>query len=118
MISEGAEVLARYTSSFYAGSPAVLRNGNAYYVAFRSDGMLEDELISDLADELSLSKAPVKLDEGVTAVRRGDYLFIINFSDKESSFTPDYEMRDLLTGKNISGEETLPVNGVMVLEEI
>lgn len=117
VISEGAEVLGRYTSSFYAGSPAVLRNGNAYYVAFRSDGALEDVLISDLADELSLSKAPVKLEEGVTAVRRGDYLFIINFSDKESSFTPDHEMRDLLTGKTISGEETLPVNGVMVLTD-
>ena len=50
-------------------------------------------------------------------VRRGDYLFIINFSDKESSFTPDHEMRDLLTGKTISGEETLPVNGVMVLTD-
>ena len=60
----------------------------------------------------------MKLEEGVTAVRRGDYLFIINFSDKESSFTPDHEMRDLLTGKTISGEEILPVNGVMVLEEI
>lgn len=43
-----------------------------------------------------------------------DYIF----SSSCQSFTPDHEMRDLLTGKNISGEEILPVNGVMVLEEI
>lgn len=115
VISQGAEVLGTYATSFYASSPAVLKNGNAYYIAFRSDGTFEDDFFSSLIDELSLPKAPVTGEKGVTAVMRGKYVFVINFSDKESSFTPSYPMRDLITERVVEGEEKLPRNGVMVL---
>ncbi len=116
VISEGAEVLATYSSSFYKGIPALLKNGNAYYIAFRSDGSLEDDLFSRLSSELSLPSAPFKGEKGVVGVMRGKYMFVFNFSDKDSRFTPDYPMKDLLSGRSVEGEVELEVNGVMVLE--
>ena len=43
-------------------------------------------------------------------------MFVFNFSDKDSRFTPDYPMKDLLFGRSVEGEVELEVNGVMVLE--
>ncbi len=91
--SKGAEVLARYTSEFYAGSPAVTRNlygkGTAYYIGFRAGHDFHAAFYGKLATQLGLQRAlEAPLPEGVTVQVREDgesrFLFLMNFSGVEA----------------------------------
>lgn len=87
--ARGAEVLATYTSEFYAGFPALLCNhygkGMVYYQAFRDTGAFKDAVLSQIVTELGIPSAlPLPLPVGVTAHKRYDrdteYLFVENYS--------------------------------------
>lgn len=82
------EVLARYKSDFYAGSPAVTRNsfgkGNAYYIAARTERAYLTDLYSSILKSCGI-KPLAKLNGGATVTQRGDKIFLMNFSDSESS---------------------------------
>ena len=87
--TKGTEVLARYASEFYKGTPAVTRNsygkGSAYYIAFRTGPDFHSQFYSKLAEQLGLLRVlPTALPRGVTAQARqaGDkrFLFLLNFS--------------------------------------
>jgi len=90
--SRGAQVLARYASEFYAGTPAITRNihgaGAAYYLAFKGDRAFHAEFYGKLAEQLGLRRTVNgPLPEGVTAqVREGQdgvkFLFLLDFSGK------------------------------------
>jgi beta-galactosidase len=85
--TEGAQVLARYTTDFYAGQPAVTVNqfgkGRAFYVAARLDDRFTDDFIGHLTDGLPRAiQSP--LPQGVTASLRSDgataFVFLLNFN--------------------------------------
>lgn len=83
-----AETLATYNQDFYAGYPAITRNGNAYFVAARLTEESNRAFYLALAKQLGiptlLPNLAVETNGQVTAQVRGvvgeAYLFVLNFS--------------------------------------
>lgn len=120
-VGENARVLARYSSSYYAGTPALIRNrfgkGEAYYFggAFALDTartFLEKLGVAEPYGEM------VSLPEGCElAVRKGEkasYLFVLNYLAETVKLTLKRRLRDLWTGKDELGEAELERYGVRV----
>lgn len=83
------EILGKYKNDFYANSPAVTRNifgnGTAYYIAARTGADYLKTLYGGILSEIGFNM-PIDFDENsVSVTQRGDKLFVMNFSDKESS---------------------------------
>ena len=57
-----------------------------------------------------------ELPYGVVAVERGGVVFMQNYSGKECTVALDKAYHELLTDRDVSGEVTLPICGVMVLK--
>ncbi|MBQ8782208.1 MAG: beta-galactosidase [Clostridia bacterium] len=119
--SNGATVLGEYEEDFYKNRPAVTvnnyGNGKAYYVAFRNDGDFADEFCNKLSGEASITPdCSIKAGEGISVRKRGNLIFVMNFADGEAKATLDREYTDVLNGKALSGEITLPICGYLVLE--
>ena len=80
-------MLGEYNSDFYSGSPAVTVNtygkGKAYCAAFASEGDFQKDFCAFLMGELDLRPdCDIVLTEGVTLRKRGDLIFVMNFSDR------------------------------------
>ena len=123
--AENAEVLARYTTDYYKGMPALTRNrygnGSAYYVAARTLNDFDTKFFGNIIDELELRRAiDIELPLGVNAQLREDeenkYIFLMNFSEEEKSVVLDKEYLDLLSDSKVSGEVKLDKYKVMVLK--
>jgi beta-galactosidase len=91
--TEGAKVLAKFTTDFYAAQPAVTMNkfgkGKAYYIASRNDDRFNDDFIGALVKKLKLRHAlngAGKPPPGVTATFRTDgdreWIFLMNFTGR------------------------------------
>ena len=115
----GAEALGAFGNEFYAGMPAVTKNrygkGTAYYVAFVPD----QTFISDFTDPIikNVGLQPdlqPDLPHGVLVRKRGDLTFVMNFTDREKSFTLKESKSDHFTGEIIS-DLSLPPFGYAVL---
>lgn len=120
--TEGAEVLAVYEDDYVAGTPCITRNtfekGQAYYLAGQCDETFLREFYRALEDRLSIPAAMnCELPDGVIARRRGRAVFVQNYSGKPAPLSLPSPCVDLLTGKTLSGEVTLPACGVMVLSD-
>lgn len=118
----GAEALGTYGNDFYAGLPCLTRHafgrGAAYYLAAKVEQAGLDAIYAELIDALALSRAlPVDLPYGVVATRRGEAVFLQNYSGQARTVALPGAFTDLLTGARLDGEAALPVNGVMVLVE-
>lgn len=100
--TQGAEVLARYASEFYAGTPALTRNrfgaGTATYAAFRSGPDFLDALTAACLKHAGLPK-PWSLPPGVTVqVRKSataSFAFFLNFTDQTHSIAREELARHL-----------------------
>ncbi len=83
------EVLGVYKSDFYAGEPAMTKhccgNGIAYYIAARTDEEHLKELYSEIIKDNSIISMIDGADENILVTKRGDNVFMMNFSDKCSS---------------------------------
>lgn len=121
---QGAEVLATYTTDFYAGMAAVTRNaygkGKAYYVAFRDDGAFTDRLVEDLLRETGItSDFDGPLPEGVTAHSRTDdetvFVFLQNFSREEKETSTAHAWITADTGETVTGAITLKPYETVIL---
>lgn len=104
-----AEVLGSYESDFYKDMPAITKNkfgdGEAYYLAFRSDIDFNRDLYTEMIEELDLNRAwNISMPEGVTAHAREDenkkYIFVENYTDEEHTLKTD-GYNDMLTGENV-----------------
>jgi beta-galactosidase len=126
MIQEkDAEVLARYSSQFYAGSPALTRHsygkGQAYYIGFRGDHDFHAEFYGKLLGQLSLPRAlRSALPTGVTAQVRqnehGRFLFLLNFTAESHQIDlGDAPAKDMLSSQTVSGKYPLAPHGHAVL---
>ncbi len=123
--AEGSEILATFTSEYFAGSPALTVNsygkGKAYYLAGRAQGEFLSEFYCKLVADLSIQRAmDVELPFGVTAQLRTDgttrYVFLLNFSDHDVKLDLDARYTDLLSGNAVDGALTLERYGVAVLK--
>ncbi len=103
--SEGAEVLGRYTSDFYAGMPALTKNtfgeGQAYYLAAASSPAFYSDFIGTLCAEKGIEPVLVT-PRGVEATLRknetGAYTFVLNHTDEKQEIALPRAYTDLLTG--------------------
>lgn len=118
--SLGAEILGEYRSDFYSGMPAVTKNlygkGEAYYVAFRNDGEFLTDFCQKLIVESSIeSDIGIDLPYGVTARKRGNMIFIMNFNDSLVSVSLDKEYKNVLDG-SLTKNAVIPSYGYLILE--
>lgn len=119
--AENAEVLAHYKSDFYYDTPAVTKNnygkGTAYYVAFCDKGRFSEEFCEEIIKEYDIkADTEIKADSGVSIRKRGNVIFIMNFSDGVANVTLDQEYLDIVNGTSVSGEVTINECGYLVLE--
>lgn len=117
----GAEVEGIYTSDWYAGQPCLTRHtygkGEAWYLAAKADQNALNALYRRLAERARLPRAmDTELPYGVVAVERGGVVFLQNYSGEERTVALDKAYHELLTDRDVSGEVTLPICGVMVLK--
>ena len=117
----GAEVEGTYTSDWYAGQPCLTRHtygkGEAWYLAAKADQNALNALYRRLAERAGLPRAmDTELPYGVVAVERGGVVFLQNYSGEERTVALDKAYHELLTDRDVSGEVTLPICGVMVLK--
>jgi beta-galactosidase len=86
---EGAEVIARYDSDFYAGMSAAtvnhFGNGHAYYVTFRDTGDFAPVILDEILQKAAItSDFDGTLPQGVSAHSRTDaertFVFLQNFN--------------------------------------
>jgi beta-galactosidase len=123
---ETAEALAAYEADFYKGRPSLTVNsfgkGKAYYIASRNKEDFNDEFFGTLIDNMKLKRTiNTELPSGVTAQMRtdgeNDYVFLMNFSDKEQIIKlDDSSYEDLIENAQVSKEIALSQYGLKVLK--
>ncbi len=117
--AETAEVLAVYDSDFYAGMPCVTRNafgaGTAYYIATRPEADCLDAFYGGVVAGVGAKSVVPGLPVGIQAARRGDVVFLMNFSGAPATVTLPAGI-DLVTGRTVGGEDALPVNGFRIVK--
>ena len=119
----GAQVLGTYESDFYAGAPAVTKNsygkGTAWYCAFRSDGGFTDDFCADLIAACDIAPdTAIRTPTAMFLRKRGDLIFLFNFSDAPQTALLDRPYRDVLNDATAEGPLTLPVCGCAVLRPV
>lgn len=124
--AEGATVLATYASEFYANTPALTVNrlgqGQAYYIAARTDARFLSDFYRRQIDALKLPRAiGIDLPPGITAQVRTDghrtFIFLLGFNREDQQLdlgTRQY--RNLLTHESLTGQITLPRYSALILE--
>lgn len=104
----GAHVLAKYASEFYAGTPAATENthskGKAWYVGSRLDHASLRKIIMHIVDDVHLS-ALVKEQTELEITKRQnsagqDIYFVLNMGKGKQPLPVEFQKgyRDLLTG--------------------
>ena len=121
--AEGAEILGEYASDFYAGQPAVTKHafgkGTAYLAAFRNDGGFADDFCAGLIKALALpADADITAPPEVNVRRRGDYVFLFNFSDAPQTAALNAPFTDAVSGEPLPGEIVLPVCGWLAVKPV
>ena len=121
---ETAQALATYEDDFYGGTPVVTRNnigaGLADYVATDPDDRFLDDYLGGLLARHDI-RAPLAAHSGVeVAVRTRDgrqLLFVLNHTDEEVlvPLPAGSELRDLVSGKPVSGSVPLAARDVWIL---
>lgn len=83
------EIIGRYKSDFYAGEPAAVRhkygNGMTYYLAARTEQSYLENLYSAILKDNEIKPILESFDCGILAAERGGKVFIMNFSDRDST---------------------------------
>lgn len=121
---EHAEVLARYASSYYAGTPALIRNrygkGEAYYFG----GAFALDTAKVFLEKLGAGtpwRETLELPECCElAVREKDgrrYFFVLNYAPESVKVEVKKELRELFAGELIKGEAELGAYEVKIFAE-
>lgn len=123
LMLKGAEPVAYYADSIYAGEPAISRNafglGTVYYLGTFGEPAMYDALLGHILGEAGLS-SQMQVPEGVDINWREDgshrYLFLINFNDSERTLAVPEGMKPLLGDAPSDGLVTLPGCGVCIYQ--
>ena len=116
-----AKALGAYTSSYYAGKPALIRNawgkGAAYYFgsAFNRNAARVFLAKLGLAEPYAgIMEIPEECELVTRNGQNAAYYFILNYSKKPAVITLKKELQDLYTGKPTMGRVELPPYGTAV----
>ena len=124
--ARGAEVLAQYADSFFAGRPAVTRNrvgsGQAVYIGTGLEREHLQEVLGEVFSETKI-RPPIQAARGVEVSVRGgetaEFLFVINHTaDTCEVAYGEWSGQDLLTGKHCAGETTIEPLGVRIIHRV
>lgn len=118
--ADGADVLARYEDDYTEGTPCLTRHafgsGSAYYLAAQPEEGFLHAFFRGLADALDIPRAlPDRLPKGVVAQKRGEAVFLQNYTGYEQQVSLPEPMTDLLTGEKTGEVLTLRPRGAAVL---
>lgn len=120
-VGEQAEVLGTYVSSYYAGTPALIRNsfgrGEAYYFG----GAFGEDAVKVFLEKLEVAEPYrdiMELPEGCElALREKEgkrYFFLLNYLPEAAKITLKKALVNLWTGEKEEGEIILDKYGVRV----
>ena len=119
----GAETVAVYENSYYAGKAAVTKKELGEGKAFHFGSTFSRENLSWLFGYLGIKEpfkeligAPDTLEVVLRAKEGKNYLFVLNFQAKDTAFTLHKKMKLLYTGNIVQGEQSLPAFGTAVYE--
>ncbi len=121
--SNSAEVIAVFTSDFYADMPAITLNrygnGKAIYVGTIGKGSFFVDLMKWGLKQAGI-EAPFHTEEGVEVLRREDdatiFTFLLNHNNHEVSIKLPEPAIDLISNKNMEGNISLGPREVGVLK--
>lgn len=123
---KGATVEGSYDQDFYAGTPAVTSHsfgkGKAYYIGGRLEHSFHEEFYSGLMEELSIKPVvSVKHEKGVSVQVRQDheknYIFVMNFTERQQMIFFDQPVRDVITKEELKGQVELGIYEVKIVDE-
>ncbi len=57
----------------------------------------------------------IRAESGVSIRKRGELIFVMNFSDEKKTVTLDREYKNVVTGENVNGEVELEVCEYLIL---
>jgi beta-galactosidase len=113
-----AEIVESYVDGPLTGSPAVTRNGRAWYVGTRLVGADLDRLVRQVCHSAGVRPVVDGAPPGLEAVRRRhrdgtEFLFLINHTDRAVPVTA--AGTDLVSGVEHADPVTVPGGAVVVL---
>ncbi len=116
-----ANVLGEYENDFYKNTPAVTENvygkGKAYYVAFGNDGTFCYDFCNEIVQKLNIkADTQISASAGVEITKRGEVIFVLNFTDDDHVVTLDKSYFDLLGENETSGEVLLKAGEYLILK--
>lgn len=117
-----AQVEAVYNGNYYDGKPALVSKRNGKGIAYYFGGAFSRQTAAVFLKKLGFSSPYQNIlslpEECELAVRRKnntDYYFILNYKEYAVDITIEKQMRDMLTGKKITGKYSVEPYGVLVL---
>ncbi|MCR5485481.1 MAG: beta-galactosidase [Clostridiales bacterium] len=121
--AEGAAVLGEYKSDFYAGKPSFTENsfgkGTAYYAAFRNDGELSRDVCAYLVKKAGIKPdTNLKTSEGVIVRKRGEFIFVMNFTNEPKETELDGKYIDVLSGEACGSSVKIGEEECRVLKQL
>ncbi len=121
---KGCQVLATYSTDFYAGVPAMTINnyglGKAIYIGTMSHQHFYYDLVGwlrDMSGLFPLLKVPETVEVGMRQKDGTKIYFLLNHQNSPVRITFFKPMHDFLTGNTFSGNYDLAPHGVLVLDE-
>ncbi len=120
--ANGAKVFGEYQSDFYKNTPAATENtygkGKAYYVAFGNGGDFAHDFCEDLMSKIGItSDTQITAEYGVEIKQRGEFIFVLNFSEDSKKIQLDREYFDVISEKKYSQDVILHGGEYLVLEQ-
>ncbi len=122
-VSEDVEVLARYSSNYYAGKPALTKRAVGEGKALHFGGTFTRETVEAMLRYVGVRnpyesklELPKECELCVREKEAAQYFFILNYSAKEQEIVFRQEMTDVYSGAKVQGTIKVKGYGVVVLK--
>ena len=125
LIPEEAETLASYTGTWYKKTAALVSHsygkGTVYYLGSAFSGDTAEKLLLKMPavfEDAWWLNLPPEVELTIRGAGEEKFYFLLNYKPVPMPASLTESAVDLLTGKELSGEITIPPYGVLVLKKI